>query len=67
MARQIETKRLYRVVALVFINSFATIALLALLAMFWRVPLVFPSLGPTAFLLFFSPKTPSACPRNTHR
>lgn len=50
---------------LVFINGFATIALLALLAMVWRVPLVFPSLGPTAFLLFASPDVPSACPRNT--
>jgi CBS domain-containing membrane protein len=49
----------------VFINGFATIALLALLAMVWRVPLVFPSLGPTAFLLFASPDVPSACPRNT--
>src|ERR1051326_179824 len=50
---------------LVFVNVFATIALLALLAMAWRVPLVFPSLGPTAFLLFASPESPSACPRNT--
>jgi len=51
--------------SVVFINVFATIALLALLAMAWRVPLVFPSLGPTAFLLFASPEAPSACPRNT--
>jgi CBS domain-containing membrane protein len=49
----------------VFINGFATIALLAVLAMVWRVPFVFPSLGPTAFLLFASPEVPSACPRNT--
>jgi HPP family len=49
----------------VFINGFATIALLALLAMVWRVPLVFPSLGPTAFLLFASPDLPPACARNT--
>lgn len=51
--------------SIVFINGFATIALLAALAMIWRVPLVFPSLGPTAFLLFASPEAPSACPRNT--
>lgn len=51
-------------VRVVFINSFATIALLAVLAMVWGVPLVFPSLGPTAFLLFASPELPSACPRN---
>jgi CBS-domain-containing membrane protein len=52
-------------VRVVFINGFATIALLALLAMVWRVPLVFPSVGPTALLLFASPEAPSACPRNT--
>jgi CBS-domain-containing membrane protein len=52
-------------VSVVFMNGFATIALLAALAMIWRVPLVFPSLGPAAFLLFASPEAPSACPRNT--
>jgi CBS-domain-containing membrane protein len=49
----------------VFVNGFATISLLAVLAMVWHIPLVFPSLGPTAFLLFSSPYLPSACPRNT--
>lgn len=49
----------------VFINGFATVALLAALAMVCRFPLVFPSMGPTAFLLFASPEAPSACPRNT--
>jgi CBS domain-containing membrane protein len=29
------------------------------------VPFVFPSVGPTALLLFSSPDSPSACPRNT--
>jgi CBS-domain-containing membrane protein len=28
-------------------------------------PFVFPSLGPTAFLLFYTPHAASACPRNT--
>ena len=51
--------------SVVFVNGFATIALLAVLAMVCRVPLVFPSVGPTAFLLFASPETASACPRNT--
>jgi len=54
-------------VRVVFINSFATIAVLAVLAMVWRVPLVFPSLGPTAFLLFAAPELPSAWPRNALR
>lgn len=47
-----------------FVNGFVTIALLALLAMFTRTPFVFPSLGPTAFLFFFTPNLPSAFPRN---
>lgn len=28
-------------------------------------PFIFPSLGPTAFLLFYTPMTPAASPRNT--
>lgn len=47
------------------INGFVTMALLAGLAMLTRMPLIFPSLGPTAFLLFFSPTAASASPRNT--
>src|SRR5262245_33351138 len=30
-----------------------------------KTPFVFPSLGPTAFLLFFSPALPASSPRNT--
>lgn len=48
-----------------FINGFLTIAILALLAMVSHVPFVFPSLGPTAFLFFFTPLAPTASPRNT--
>ena len=48
-----------------FLNGFATIALLAAVAMISRTPFVFPSLGPTAFLFFFTPRTPAASPRNT--
>jgi CBS-domain-containing membrane protein len=47
-----------------FVNGFATIALLAVLAMLSGTPFVFPSLGPTAFLFFFNPTAPSATPRN---
>jgi CBS-domain-containing membrane protein len=55
-----------RVVRAVFttVNGFLTIALLAALAMVSRTPLVFPSLGPTAFTFFFDPETPAATPRN---
>src|SRR5689334_2141963 len=49
----------------VFVNGFVTIAILSALAMVTRTPFVFPSLGPTAFLLFFTPLAPSASPRNT--
>lgn len=51
--------------AFMFVNGFATIALLALLAMVTGTPFVFPSLGPTAFLFFFTPQLPTATPRNT--
>ncbi|WP_246256843.1 HPP family protein [Amycolatopsis anabasis] len=47
------------------INSFLSIALIAVAAMLTHQPLVFPSLGPTAFLLFSTPLVPAASPRNT--
>lgn len=47
-----------------FVNGFATIAILAAVAMFSHSPFVFPSLGPTAFLFFFTPTLPTASPRN---
>jgi CBS domain-containing membrane protein len=49
----------------VFVNGFVTIALLALLALITGNPFVFPSLGPTAYLLFFSPLADASTPRNT--
>jgi CBS domain-containing membrane protein len=48
----------------VALNSFVTIALLTLLALLTHNPFVFPSLGPTAYLFFFSPLGESSCPRN---
>jgi len=51
--------------AFMFVNGFITIGSLALLAMITRTPFVFPSLGPTAFLFFFSPTMPTASPRHT--
>src|SRR5450830_486222 len=41
--------------AFMFVNSFLTIAILAGVAMASGTPFVFPSLGPTAFLFFFTP------------
>lgn len=47
------------------LNGFISIALMALAAWATRQPFVFPSLGPTAFLLFYTPHAPAASPRNT--
>ncbi|QNI36952.1 HPP family protein [Edaphobacter albus] len=49
----------------VCINCFISIALLALLAEVSGSPFVFPSLGPTAYLFFFSPLAEVSSPRNT--
>jgi CBS domain-containing membrane protein len=49
----------------VFVNGFLTIGILALLALVTGNPFVFPSLGPTAYLLFFSPLAKASSPRNT--
>ena len=51
--------------AFMFVNGFVTIGLLAAVAMVSHTPFVFPSLGPTAFLLFFTPTSPTASPRHT--
>lgn len=48
-----------------FVNGFISIALLAAVAMLTGTPFVFPSLGPTAFLFFFTPHSPTASPRHT--
>lgn len=51
--------------AFVFANGFITIAILAAVARISGTPFVFPSLGPTAFLLFATPLLAAASPRNT--
>ncbi len=48
-----------------FINGCISIGLMAVLALITRSPFIFPSLGPTAFLFFYTPTAPSASPRNT--
>lgn len=50
--------------AYVFVNSAITIAILSVIALVTDLPFVFPSLGPTAFILFFSSMSAAACPRN---
>jgi CBS domain-containing membrane protein len=48
-----------------FINGCISIGIMAALAVLTRSPFIFPSLGPTAFLFFYTPTAPSASPRNT--
>lgn len=48
-----------------FVNGLVSIALMSLAALLTGAPFVFPSLGPTAFLLFYTPMLPTASPRNT--
>ena len=48
-----------------FVNGLVSIGLMSLVALITEQPFVFPSLGPTAFLLFYTPTLPTASPRNT--
>lgn len=50
--------------AYVCVNGFVTIVLLSLLALATGSPFIFPSLGPTAYLFFFTPLAKTASPRN---
>jgi CRP-like cAMP-binding protein len=64
-ANAIRSARLSRTWALfMFVNGFISIGLLCGLAKAFHTPFVFPSLGATAFLVFFTPTTPAASPRN---
>jgi len=64
-ANAIRTTRLARIWALfMFINGFISIGILCGLAMVFRTPFIFPTLGAIAFLVFFTPTTPAASPRN---
>ena len=48
-----------------FLNGLVAIGLMSLLAYLTGEPFIFPSLGPTAFLLFYTPLVAAASPRNT--
>lgn len=61
----IRTTKLALIWALfMFVNGFISIGILCALAMLFQPPFIFPLLGPTAFLVFFTPTTPVASPRN---
>ena len=47
-----------------FVNGVLAIGVMAAAAVVTGAPFIFPSLGPTAFLLFYTPLVPAACPRN---
>jgi CBS-domain-containing membrane protein len=48
-----------------FVNGLIAIGAMAFVAFVTGEAFVFPSLGPTAFLLFYTPLLPAASPRNT--
>lgn len=48
----------------VFFNGFLSIAILSALAALTGSPFVFPSLGPTAYVLYLSPLAPGSSPRD---
>jgi CBS domain-containing membrane protein len=48
-----------------FVNGVISIGIMAGAALLTGQPFIFPSLGPTAFLLFYTPTLPAASPRNT--
>ena len=48
-----------------FVNGLIAIGVMSLIAFVTGEPFIFPSLGPTAFLLFYTPLVVAACPRNT--
>lgn len=50
--------------AYVAVNGFVTMVLLAVLTFLTGSPFVFPSLGPTAYLFFFTPMAAASSPRN---
>jgi CBS-domain-containing membrane protein len=47
-----------------FVNGCVSIGIMAAAALVSGEVFVFPSLGPTAFLFFYTPLAPTACPRN---
>jgi CBS-domain-containing membrane protein len=62
LARQHQRRFVYAVFG--FVSSAVSVGVIALAASFTHQPLVFPSLGPTAFLIFDRPRVTAAAPRN---
>lgn len=51
--------------AFALVNGVISIGIMSAAAVLTGQPLIFPSLGPTAFLLFYTPTAAAASPRNT--
>ena len=51
--------------AFAFVNGVVAIAIMSVAALVTGAPFIFPSLGPTAFLLFYTPMLPASSPRNS--
>src|SRR5215510_3283924 len=64
--RRLERRHNSRAVLGIYVlfNSAISIAILAAVAAVTKQPFVFPSLGPTAFLLFYSALGAQSAPRN---
>ncbi len=50
--------------SIVFLEGFAALAVIAVAAYLTRLPLLFPPLGPSAFILLRTPMAPAASPRS---
>jgi CBS domain-containing membrane protein len=51
-------------VIFVFVAGVAAMSIITITAFLTDLPLLFPPLGPSAFILFYTPMSKSACPRN---
>jgi CBS-domain-containing membrane protein len=60
-----KSESAWLVAAFSFVNGCLSIAIMAGVALVSDRPFIFPSLGPTAFLFFYTPLAPAASPRNT--
>jgi CBS domain-containing membrane protein len=63
LARRHDSVRLLG--AFSFVNGCLSIGIMSAVALVSGRPFIFPSLGPTAFLFFYTPLAPAASPRNT--
>ena len=47
-----------------FVNGSIAIGIMTSVSVYTKQPLIFPSLGPSAFLFFYTPSAPTSSPRN---